>query len=341
VCFFWTCLADSSHHIHRRQLPSAPAKKQGQPLEAKRYLDLVESKTPPKDAVLLSDDNNNEYYILGSKKCNKALGVIKRSEISRKAASMPTPAFLVNKDNFEILEWKSWADINQGQVPFYAVKFCKSEYISKDSTGLHSVTEKVLNQKKNMQTEVLSVNYDIIRQHLEIAEYVVKEEEKSERVEVIKHFSAQNMNCKPAKHVVKLDHGKDKSRAFLKGRTDTTGEAIEASVSGKILNVVNVGGKRTLKSDQSILNSETESKLDKALHSVSMEIEVPPNHSCVIEIKSKTFFARVPYSGQLIRQYRNGEERTTSITGIYDHQEIADLESFVYPCKPVPDPTRC
>ncbi|XP_056094819.1 natterin-4 [Rhinichthys klamathensis goyatoka] len=306
----------------------------------KRYLELVASNDPPKDAVLVSDDNNNEYYILGYKKCNKELEIIKSSEISSKGANKAVREFLVNKDDFEMLDWKKWPDIQSGQIPFYAVKLCK-HYIAKDNNGIRSVTEKVLNQKKNMQTEVLSVNYDIIGQHLEIDEYIVKEEEKSERVEVLKQFSAQNMNYNPAKHVVKLDHGIDRTRAFLKGRTDTVGGAIEASVSGSIFSLVQVGGKVSAKYDQSRLNSETTSDLNKALHSVSMEIEIPPNQSCVIEIKSKTFSARVPYSGQLIRQYRNGEEHTTSITGIYDHQEIAELESFVYPCKPVPDPTKC
>lgn len=319
----------------------AKAVKEENPLEIKRYLELVESKLPPKDAVLVSDDNNNDYYILGSKKCDKPLEIVKSLEISWKVANMPTPAYLVNKDNFEILEWKTWAEIENGQIPFYPVKFCKNDYIAKDNTGIHPVAKKNLKKKPNMQTEVLSLNYDIIRQQLKIDEYVVKDEEKSERVEVLKHFTAQNKNCKSAKHVVKLDHGKDKSRSFLKGRTHTVGGVIEGSVSGKILELVNVGGKLSLKYDQSRLSSETTSDLDKALHSVSMEIEVPPNQSCVIEIKSKTFSARVPYSGRLIRQYRNGEERSTSISGIYDHQEIADLESFVHPCTPVKDPTKC
>ncbi|KAK9963837.1 hypothetical protein ABG768_006999 [Culter alburnus] len=102
-------------------------------------------------------------------------------------------------------------------------------------------------------------------------------------IEVLKHFIFVNKNCKSAKHVVKLDQGSDESSSSQKGRTHAFG----GSVSGGTLNV---------KYDYSRSNTITTSNVDKMLHSWSMEIEVPPNHSCSIKVTSKTFTSTVQYS---------------------------------------------
>ncbi|ROL41159.1 Natterin-4 [Anabarilius grahami] len=145
-------------------------------------------------------------------------------------------------------------------------------------------------------------------------------------IEVLKHFIFVNKNCKSAKHVLKLDQGSDESSSSQKGRTQAFGGALGGSASGTTPASVN------LKYDYIRSNTITTSNVDKVLHSWSMEIEVPPNHSCSIKVTSKTFTSTVQYSGWLTRQYGISDVRTTSVSGTYENQEAADLES-VYNCK--------
>ncbi|XP_077053719.1 natterin-3 [Siphateles boraxobius] len=334
------------HHLHPRGISaiksffskfSAEKNKEQSILDEKNYLEFVASSEPPEGAVIGTVDKDN-YYILVTGKCDEVNLNIEK--ILSKDANKAVRTFLVNKDDFELFEWKTWEEIESGQIPFNPVMICNKFYIVDGEQGLVLKTKDFLKKPNNMQTEVLSLNNDIIEQHLQIDNPENKEGKSSERVEVLKRFTAHNRNCDKAKHVVKLDQGNDKSRAFLKSRTHTVGRVIELSVTGKIPKIVDIGGKLNFKYDQSNLKSDTTSNLSKVLHSVSMEIEIPPNQSCVIEIKSKTFITEVPFSGQLTRRYKDGEKRTTSITGIYDHHE-SDIETSVNLCTPVKDGPKC
>lgn len=341
MCISWICLADPSNHHQRHargsssSKPSAGKDKDQSILDPNTYLELVESQTPPEDAVLVPHDSP-DYYIILTGKCNK----VKLDILYSQTANNEVRQFLVNKDNFENLEWKTWADIQSGQTPFTPVWICKRYYIAQDEFGMAYLTKTKI-KKKNMQTEVLTLNNDIKWEVLQIDNYVVPEKKTPGKVEVLKKFTAVNKNCDPAKHVVKLDQGSDESSSLLKGRTHTIGGAIEGSVSGQTPTLINLGGKVSLKYDYSRSKTITTSNVDKVLHSVSMEVQVPPNQSCTIEITSTTFTTTVPYSGQLIRQYRNNEERTTSVSGIYENQEVAELQTSVNRCTPVKDAMKC
>ncbi|XP_048042528.1 natterin-4-like [Megalobrama amblycephala] len=334
---------DSSNH-HQRHARGSPSSKPSAGKEEEDqnffdsniYLELVESNTPPKDAVKVSHLNQENYIIVNGKCNNVKYELLKSSAAQSQGANNKVRQFLVNKDNFEILKWKTWADIQNGQIQFYPVRICKSHYIAKDQNGITSIDNLVMEKSnENMQTEVLTVNFDISWEHLEIDNYVVSKEKTDKNSDVIKQFIAHNNNCAPAKHVVKLDQGSDKTSSFLNGRGHTFGVGGEVSISGKIPQLFDLGGKINLKYDHSRSKSITTSKVDKVLHSVSTEIQVPPNTFCTIEISSKTFRVQVPYTGQLIRRYKgdNLPLRITSVTGIYDYQEVAELETSVNSCK--------
>lgn len=160
---------------------------------------------------------------------------------------------------------------------------------------------------------------------------------------MIKQIIADNRNCEPAKYVVKLDEGSDKTKSFLKGITHTAGGALEVSASGGIATVVQASGKISGKYDQSRSKTETIATVDKVLHSLSMEVQVPPNHSCTIDILSKTSIVQFLCSGQLIRHYKNNDigKHMTSVNGTYDDQEVAELKTSVNLCTLVKDEPKC
>ncbi|KAK7137476.1 hypothetical protein R3I94_013202 [Phoxinus phoxinus] len=337
-------ITDSSnrhhHHLHPRWVSgrgSAEKEKDGSDNEKEdqsmfyfEHLEYVASKDPPEGAALVSV-NKEVYYILIDDNCNDLrVKALKSSETSPDGFR-----FMVNKDNFEILEWRTKADIVR--LSIRCIISCKSHVIVKDKYGISYMAITSLWGS----SEVLTLNSDIKGQYFQTENCEEEKKVKPDKIKVIKRVTADNKNCKPVKHVVKFDQGNDKTKSFLKGSTHAFGGAIEASASGTIAGLVQIGGKLTAKYDYTRLKSETTSNLDKALHSASMEIEVPPNHSCTFEIKSKTSTVESKCSGLLTRQYKNDEERTTSLTDIVNKEEVAEILTSVNPCKPLTDRTKC
>lgn len=350
-CVLCICLAESSraHHL----LPRNSKDKQQRATEFQSFLEWTEM-NPPKDAVTVFDKKSKQtfyvaksedckpcYYDSAKKKCwdIKSYGEFKIGN----AVPNPKVSFLVNTDNFELLQWKK---SSYGEIPPLAVETCNGYFIARDDLGLGYMTENslmVLGDAKQGTTEneVLTLNHDIKGHHLTITEYNVAAQVTSENTEVLKHFTASNRNCDPAKHQVKLDQGIDKTVSFLKTHTHTVGGTGETTFSGKVPLLASMGGKLGLKYDYSRLKSKTTSTVEKSLHSVSMEVQVPANHICSIDIKSNTFTAEVPYTGQLTRIYNNNEIRRTLINDIYSHQEVAEIQALVNPCTPLSDGKKC
>uniref|UniRef100_A0A8C2BZ17 Uncharacterized protein n=1 Tax=Cyprinus carpio TaxID=7962 RepID=A0A8C2BZ17_CYPCA len=100
-----------------------------------------------------------------------------------------------------------------------------------------------------------------------------------------------------------------------------------------------IGGKFGLKYDYSHSRSSTRSVVEKTLHSVSMEI--PPNHSCTIEMTSNTFTAEVPFTGEMTRMYKNNEIHKTFISGTYILQEVAEIQTLVNLCQLLSEVRKC
>lgn len=303
-------------------------------------LEWVKSAEVPKDAVSFMDEQK-EYYIAKTQpQCeicifdkDKSSCVTMSRENSYSRVSYNEIMFLVNKDNFEIIEWKKCTN---RKIPPMPVEICEENFFAQTEgdtdVTIETVTETV---------EVLSLNTDFKMQHLNIVEYLMSSVMTAENLEVLKHFQASNRNCKPAKHTVKFDQNIDKISTYQIGGTHTTGGSREISVAGEIPNIVKIGGKLRLKYAYSHLRSNTTSVVEKTLHSVGTEVEVPPNHSCTIDITSNTFTAEVPFTGEMTRMYKNNEIRKTFINGTYIHQEVAEIQTLVNPCQPLSEVRRC
>lgn len=338
VYFFWICPADASnpHRRHaRRQTPrksSAVKDKNRSILDPDIFLDLVKSITPPEGAYLVRSTIN--YYITVTGKCIDKLNSVHPISVQQYFPDQKNQPrkFLVNKNDFEMLEWTTLADINSDQTPVW---LCKDNYISKDTSGKVALKKK---EKVTPNDEVLTLNNGIQWQDLKIDSNKVPGKQ---HVEVIKKFMAFNKNCDPAKYVMKLDGGTDKSRSSQKGSSHSFGVGLEGSVSGTTPTLINLGGKLNLKYDYSRSKSITITDVDKVMHSVSVEVLVPPKHSCTVEITSTTFKHQGQFTGQLTRKYNNGYESKTSVTDINVYWEISDLEASVDLCTPIKGAEKC
>ncbi|XP_050950903.1 natterin-3-like [Labeo rohita] len=296
-------------------------------------LEWVTSAKVPKNAVSVKEGEKEYYIAKHQPKCEPCFFDSARTScvsVEDKISSVKYNdiMFLVNKDNFEIIELKKYT--NQ-KIPDMAIEIC-DDYIILASDLQKSISE---------TTEVLALNTDFKMQHLNIVEYLMSSVVMAENLEVLKHFQASNENCKPSKQTVKFDQNIDKTTTYQRGRSHTFGGNVELSVSGTILSMISIGGKFGLKYDHSRSHSNTTSTAEKTLHSVGIEVEIPPNHSCTIDIMSNTFIAEVPFTGEMTRIYKNNEIRKTSINGTYIHQEVAEIQTLVNPCQPLSESRKC
>lgn len=128
------------------------------------------------------------FFQSSSKSCLKMLPTKKWQSV--KISTFEDIMFLVNRDNFELLEWKKYTN---NKFPPMSVVVC-GQFVVKS-----------VNINTQRDREVLTINNDIKVQHLNVVEYLISSVVTSESLEVLKHFKASNRNCKPSKHTVKLD----------------------------------------------------------------------------------------------------------------------------------------
>ncbi|XP_056330376.1 natterin-3-like [Danio aesculapii] len=298
-------------------------------------LEWVRSEGVPKDAVFYSNEGKQHYiakynstcevcfFDSISKSCLKMLSTKKWESV--KILTFEEILFLVNRDNFELLEWKK-CTINK--FPPMSVVVCGKFIVN-------------LNMSTQTDGEALAINNDIKVQHLNVVEYLISSAVTSENLEVLKHFKASNMNCKPSKHTVKLDQNIDKTYSYQIGKIHTFGFNSEVSVSGEIPTIAKILGKLGFKYEHTRSRNNTTSVLEKNLHSVSTDVEIPPHHSCTVDITSNILKTEVPFTGEITRVYNNKQIRKTLVNGTYIHQEVDEIETLVNPCQQLSGRTNC
>ncbi|XP_050950078.1 natterin-3-like [Labeo rohita] len=341
----------SPHQLHRRRLDKAKSdetKKENaknviqSATDHNSNLEWVASAEVPKDAVSVKAERK-DYYITKRKDCEicffdkeKSSCVIWSPKKGEKdiRVSYNDIMFLVNKDNFEMMEWKKCTN---RKIPPMSVEICDGHFIAKNEVGFTDMTIENVTET----TEVLTLNTDIKKQHVNIIEYLMSSVVMAENLEVLKHFQASNRNCKPSKQTMKFDHNIDKTIFYQTGHTHTFGVNAELTINATLPSIAKIGGKFGLKYVHSRPRSNTTSEVEKTLHSVDMAVEVPPNHSCTIDLMSNTFMAEVPFTGEMTRMYKNNEIRKTSIKGTYVHQEVTEIQTLVNPCQPFLDGKKC
>uniref|UniRef100_A0A672Z0R7 Uncharacterized protein n=1 Tax=Sphaeramia orbicularis TaxID=375764 RepID=A0A672Z0R7_9TELE len=206
---------------------------------------------------------------------------------------------LVNKDNFEFLEWKP---DSYGKVPENAVKTLEGHdtYVARGKYGLGKVhaSHKVFyypwngKEYKSSHYEVLTFRRDTIKEEIVDVKY------KTNGVQIMKILRRSSQSQNPAHGAQTLISAlvpKEESFGFNEGRTRT--ESISRSVK--------------------------------------VEHEVPPRHSCTVKMEARMFSADIPFTAQLRRTYRNGKTATTTITGTYKGVQVGEVLAVVDPCVPL------
>ncbi|XP_054467674.1 natterin-4-like [Anoplopoma fimbria] len=252
---------------------------------------------------------------------------------------------LVNKNNFEILEWK-W-DL-YGSVPQNSVRTCSKGniYVGMDKYGLGKVATRekhfYLPWKSSVYRyhsyQVLTVDKDITSQQVYDVRYITDESKIFHYPpEIMRKTSVSNYECRS---VVKTD---------TLSKTDQVEHRWDISVS------VTVGVQTTVKagipliaSDSYTFSSEVSFQYSKGktvteatTSTASVQVTAPPNSSCMVNMVEYKFKVNMPFTASLRRTYANGEIHTTSITGTYESVQVGEVRAVADRCELLDDAKPC
>ncbi|XP_037633836.1 natterin-3-like isoform X2 [Sebastes umbrosus] len=248
---------------------------------------------------------------------------------------------LVNKDNFEFMEWK---DGSYGSVPPNSVKTCTGEvYVGKNEYGLGRVdvkdkvfylpwkgseywyrTYQVLTFNKDIYTEdIFDVKYKT--DGVKIIEYPPETMDKSS---ITNHESQSVKGTATLSKTNQVEHRWDISFSITLGVKTTITAGIPAIFSTGI----------EFSAETTVQFTKGTTYIESITHTVSVECTVPSNYSCSISMVAYKYRADIPYTARLSRTYSNGETTWTSISGTYNSVQMGEIKAVVDRCEPVPDP---
>ncbi|KAG9261810.1 natterin-3-like [Astyanax mexicanus] len=269
--------------------------------------------------------------------CNYAWG--------NKEYHAPEFEVLVNVDNFEFLEWKAGS---YGSVPNYAVRTCGGVgiFVGKNKYGLGKVVPQFEafflpwegDEYWYKKYDVLAINKDAYSQHISHVEYGINEVELFHYPpETMRISSVSNNECQAVTKTVTISKVSEVESTWNIGRSTMLG--ITAGITAKIPLIGTAGveftGEKTLQFNRGTTLVESLS------HQVSIQLSVPPNHSCSARMEGRKITADIPFKARLSRTYANGETQWTSINGIYDGVQIGEVRAVVDRCEPIADAKPC
>ncbi|XP_061589577.1 natterin-3-like [Cololabis saira] len=249
---------------------------------------------------------------------------------------------LVNKDHFEVLEWKedSW-----GSVPSHSVRTCMgvNTYVGKNKYGLGKVVPRhkaffLPSEGKEYyykSYEVLVINRDYYRQHISNVNYANNAIPVQNLPETMTKSSITNNDCQVVKKTVTLSTTTEVQSTWNIGRSTTVG--VTSTISAQIPFTASLSV-----TVENVQHSSEGSTLSKSYSpSVSVEVNIPPNHSCTVRMEGRKGKVDIPYTATLSRTYNNGQTRSTYISGMYKGVQTGDIRAVVDRCEPVANPKPC
>ncbi|XP_034548286.1 natterin-3-like isoform X1 [Notolabrus celidotus] len=252
---------------------------------------------------------------------------------------------LVNVDHFEFLQW---VEDSYGSVPQYSVKTCPNSdiYVGKNKYGLG----KVVTQHEAFflpyegdeywykSYQVLAINRESYSQHISHVEYAIDQMELFHHPpEALKLAKVTNLECNSVQKTVSLDKTSSVEKSWDIGRETRNGSVSTMKAKVPILGP----GTVDFTKEQTVTFSEGTTMVESMSHAVSVQLLVPPNHSCSVRMDGRKMTADIPFTGRLSRTNYNGDTHWTYITGTYDGVNVGEINAVVERCQPVADAEPC
>uniref|UniRef100_UPI0037E7502E natterin-3-like n=1 Tax=Semicossyphus pulcher TaxID=241346 RepID=UPI0037E7502E len=251
---------------------------------------------------------------------------------------------LVNKDNFEALEWKggSW-----GGVPANSVKTCYGEdvFVGKNKYGLGKVhvRHKAFflpwegREYWYKQYQVLTINKDFYKERVYNVRYNTNVKVTEHPPESLHQSTITNNECRPVVKTFTMSKMSQEEKRWDTSTATTTG--ISSSITAQIPAIGSLG--ITLSKETTKQFSSGTTVIESKTHSVSVQINVPANHYCSVSMVGRKYEASIPFTALLSRTYRNGRTRVVSITGKFSGMDVGGIHSVVDRCTRLPNARPC
>lgn len=252
---------------------------------------------------------------------------------------------LVNVDHFEFLEW---TEDSYGSVPKEAVQTCPRAgiYVGKNKYGLGKVVPEHEafflpwegDEYWYKSYHVLTINTEAYSQHISHVEYGIDEVELFHYPpETIQLAKVTNYECREVQKTVLLEKTLTTEKTWDIGRETRNGTV--STMKGKVP-VLNPGNVDYTK-EQTVSFSEGTTVVESISHSISIQVNVAPNHSCAVRMDARKMTADIPFTARLSRTYEDGNTHWTTVTGTYDGVRIGEINAVVERCQPIPDAPPC
>ncbi|KAM9744441.1 natterin-3-like [Menidia menidia] len=252
---------------------------------------------------------------------------------------------LVNRDNFEFLEWKEGS---YGSVPAQAARTCAGAgiYIGRNKYGLGKVVPQYEafflpwegDEYWYKHYQVLSVNRDAYSQHISHVRYALDDVAIFQYPpETMRISAVTNNDCQAILKTVTLSKTSEVETTWSIGRS--TMQGVTSSITARIPLIGEAGVELSAEKTQEFSRGTT--VVEALSHAVTVELRVQPNSSCRVRMEGRRLRADVPYTARLSRTYRNGQTHWTSISGTFDGVQIGEVRAVVERCEPVPDAKPC
>ncbi|XP_059193447.1 natterin-3-like [Centropristis striata] len=252
---------------------------------------------------------------------------------------------LVNKDNFEFLEWK---DGSYDKVPPNSVSTSPlgDTYVGKNQYGLGKVdvkNEAFFLPYEGKETwykhyQVLTVNRDIISEDISDVKYntngvqIIKSPPETLDTSIITNNSCQEVTqTTTIEKTIQVEQRWDTSFSITSGVTSTITAGIPDVASTSISFSMETTFQYT--KGTTITKSTTQK--------VSVQHTVPPNHSCTVTMVGREHRADIPFTARLCRTYRDGKTNWTSISGTYRGVQMGEVRADVGRSVPIPGAATC
>ncbi|XP_062294419.1 natterin-3-like [Scomber scombrus] len=251
----------------------------------------------------------------------------------------------VNKDNFEIFEFKSGS---YGSVPKDAIRTCRNVniFVGKNEYGLGKVDVRNKSfylpwegwEYKYRHYHVLVMSRRVKSDRISDVKYNFKAAKKiSHPPEVMTKASSSNYQCRTVSKTVHLSKSYSEEKRW--DSTTSISVGVTASFTGKIPFVGETGIEVSTEVTKDISKGSSIS-VSKNL-AVDVSVTVPPNHSCGVKIMGHRYTTKIPYTARLTRTYKNGQVKSTTTTGTFNGVNVVDFRSVVDRCVPLPNAQPC
>lgn len=245
---------------------------------------------------------------------------------------------LVNKDNFELLEWTKG---HNGGVPTYGIKSCGSYYVGRHVRyGMGSVhpESKVIyipidgKEQWYYSYEVLTVVREPYNQHLSKVSYFLERANITRhQPHTLKRSKVTNNHDKAVKKTVSLSETTETVSAWETGFS--TSLMLSSSISAGIPTIGELSV--TAASEETISLSKSSSNSKSNQHSVTLEVDVPPGHSCEVKMEGAKSEVAIPFTAHVTKSYKSGKEHQTDVAGMYRRAEVGEINGVVEKCEPL------